>query len=1198
MATYIVDPVHFHAEGAIVRWDIAARRLGVPPDPAKALGTTVELRWMLKADRGLPTEPFLVWARPHSASAGYAPLTIGQQVLIFLGDVTLITWTQGQMSSVRLTITAPSAGAAYAFAGAPYFGDIVAYQTIAAGATVVELSARTITCVAVSPGVTVTAAIGLPPGGYANSPGWTQVEVVGLPVTPAHWAGVGKHGSPQGLIGSFSDAPAAAIARLKRGAPPVGWGPNLAAGVPAPPWSAPDFTKLIGEVNTDLLDYLHDIARDVAPASQAAKTVDVPLPPPENSAGQSTPKPGTTTQLSPLSMTFMAGSTDPFLNLALGFGTAYPYGENIAAALAAVNPAHDFMITAHWEHGLDGASGPLDYAAIVPAPGFALAPPPPAAMDSEVIGALRPLAVDGPWRETVRAMWDRSPVNQLFRIASCAAARASIAPAQPAVALMAPRSSGGYRMLVVNGPLDAPEPPDPEWWRVHVMDREIEIPSNPGTRQMKYGAAVQDIYGQWSTWTAIDRTIAQPALDPVRLANLTLQPVAPASGSVCATTLEFEFLWDWRIRTPQQVSIRGLLFAAANHGDPPPGTPPIPVPAGLSRSLAGGGAALTISFAGDTPSAPGATFVPVSEDGEHQVASFGAAQGTNRRYRVTLPGLSLDFASTPFIGMALWAQGQEHIAPARLTPWPDNPLVTSTGDPRPPVVPIHHVSLGSIPDAAGSSHVQIGWTAQPSAAGYFIYEATEAGLLDAWGLPEPHPHDTLDDRLAVIRNQFQVHPIRRPFTRFNARALTSTGLDIALPKGSTGIHLYVVLGVSAGQVESDWPSVGNSPQDKLIAVAAPHIARPAAPMLEVQQFLDTSTTPATFKARLQVTTRPGPRPISVDIHRVRVDDAARQVDTMGPPIARLIGTTGPWSVTSATDPEFGAYISSVRGVDAPNGSWRRVWYRATSWTKRDETRGGLPGRSEASNAAWVVLPPPDGPEVSPIAIGSGPTPPDVVLQWTSTAPVKRTPLGPHVIAVRAGVAGSDPLIKLDAALDAVATTAPASGSGVWITGTAAGVTTYRALIRRAAVTDVISAAVRITDPIGRTGAQLITVPAGPPDPPPDLGNLQLTKLTVPAPPHLVLRFTSSSSVVPLLDGPYVLTITGVPLVPIVFPPPLKLTEPLGNVPTKAPVPVPPTLLIRSSGHAPFTYTLTTTANLKGFVVRITGPDGKFVEKQV
>jgi hypothetical protein len=95
--------------------------------------------------------------------------------------------------------------------------------------------------------------------------------------------------------------------------------------------------------------------------------------------------------------------------------------------------------------------------------------------------------------------------------------------------------------------------------------------------------------------------------------------------------------------------------------------------------------------------------------------------------------------------------------------------------------------------------------------------------------------------------------------------------------------------------------------------------------------------------------------------------------------------------------------------------------------------------------------------------------------------------------------------------------------------------------------------------------------------------------------HLVLTFTSASPITPLPDGPYILRITGVP---VVMSPPLRLTTPLGNVPTQVPVPPPATYLVRSTGNAPFTYTLVTTANLRSVVVRITGPDGAFVEKTV
>jgi hypothetical protein len=1262
---YTVDPVHFHAEGAYVDWNVQAKRLGVPVDPNHPYQGVIELRWILSADFGLPTEPFQVWVRQHSPQAGFQALAFSQQNLWFAGNLVLISWPGGHMSSVQLDVQAPAGGTAFGFSGGPLAGNTVAITPIPVGNTTIQVTAKFIDCITVTPGVTVTAVRGLPVGGYANTPGWTLVELVGLPVTLARWGGIGQHGTPQGITGALTDAPTAAIARLKRGAPPFGWGPLIAPGVPAPAWTAPDFNLLVGEVNTSLLNFLHDIAKNSPPNQQAAQTVDVPLPPPENAVtGQQVNKPGTTTQMLPLPMTYMAVSTDPFLNLGLGFGTAYPYTPDVTGI-----PTNDFMITAHWERGFDGVSGPQDYAAIVALPGAVVPPPAPANMGTQILGALRPLNTDGNWRDSVRVLWDRPPDTQLFRIAGIAAARASISPAQPVVALIDTRPSGGFRPISINTPVD---PPDPEWWRFHVMDREVEIPSNPGTRQIKYGAAVVDLYGVWTPWSAVDCVIAQPDLDAVRITHATLVPVAPSSGSVCATTLELDFLWDWRIRTPKQITFVGRMYAATTHGDPPPS---VVIPPGLDRSLGGGGAALVVTFAGDTPSAPGTTILPLTEDGNNQAAGFGPAQGSSRRYRMTLRGLALDFGSTPFIGMALWTQGQEVIAPSRLSPWPDHPVVTSTGDPRPPVVPIYHVTLGSIPDATGPSHVQISWTPQPNATGYFIYEATEASLLDAWGLPEPQQKDTLDARLLVLRNNFKANPVRRPFTRYNATALTTTGQDIALPKGSTGIHVFVVLGISAGQVESAWPS-GPSPELSLIVVAAPHITRPAPPTIEIQQFLDTSAMPSVYKARVAIATRPGPRPAMVEVYRVRVDDAAKELDTMGPPIARLKASAGPWTVNSVTDPDYGSYITTAQGVDAPSGSWRRVWYRATAWTGEDDTRGGLPGRSEASNAAWVVLPPPDAPSISALSLGGGPGPADILIEWTCASPLKKTPLGPHLISVRAFVPGSPPttlasgllvsdtsltvktgdganfptpsanpmrltltsnatkqtelvdcaarsgdtftvtrgvggttalafsaadavtlapLISLDTTLDAVDHAQPVAGSGIWITGTSGGVTTYRALIRRAEVTDAVNFAVRITDPLGRTGAQLLSVASGPANPPPDLANVKLQKVAVPAPGRWVLTFTSTSSVKAPLNGPYVLQITGVPVIPVLFPPPLSISMPLGSVPTRVASPPPASFLLRSGVN----YELVTpVANLKGFVVRITGPDRKFVEKAV
>jgi hypothetical protein len=57
--------------------------------------------------------------------------------------------------------------------------------------------------------------------------------------------------------------------------------------------------------------------------------------------------------------------------------------------------------------------------------------------------------------------------------------------------------------------------------------------------------------------------------------------------------------------------------------------------------------------------------------------------------------------------------------------------------------------------------------------------------------------------------------------------------------------------------------------------------------------------------------------------------------------------------------------------------------------------------------------------------------------------------------------------------------------------------------------------------------------------------------------------------------------------------------PLGSVPTKLPIgPPPPSYILRTGAGPLYTYHAVTTANLKGFVVRITAPNGQFVEKTV
>ena len=60
------------------------------------------------------------------------------------------------------------------------------------------------------------------------------------------------------------------------------------------------------------------------------------------------------------------------------------------------------MVTARWEQGPDGHSAAVDYAAVIAGAGTGAAAGAPANLAGQALGALRPLARDGDWRDSVR----------------------------------------------------------------------------------------------------------------------------------------------------------------------------------------------------------------------------------------------------------------------------------------------------------------------------------------------------------------------------------------------------------------------------------------------------------------------------------------------------------------------------------------------------------------------------------------------------------------------------------------------------------------------------------------------------------------------------------------------------------------------------------------------------------------------------
>ena len=103
----------------------------------------------------------------------------------------------------------------------------------------------------------------------------------------------------------------------------MGWWPITETARTAPSWEAPDPDALVKEVRDQLLPEILALYDGVAGEQEQAaladlRTVDGP------SQGTSTSSLATTADVGPWAKLVLPAQSDPFLNLACGFGTAYP----------------------------------------------------------------------------------------------------------------------------------------------------------------------------------------------------------------------------------------------------------------------------------------------------------------------------------------------------------------------------------------------------------------------------------------------------------------------------------------------------------------------------------------------------------------------------------------------------------------------------------------------------------------------------------------------------------------------------------------------------------------------------------------------------------------------------------------------------------------------------------------------------------
>jgi hypothetical protein len=1167
----ILDPDRFMLSVAVVDWSIAAKRHGKSVtdivEKRKVGPVVVQLRWILDPKLGLPTQAFQVWRRDHDAAGTTATPPVNLQSYPALGGVRVYGWDE-PLVFIRGTATA-NAGATGqlvgAFAGAPFNSTLVGAVALGTGAQPFSFSGLKISSLVVFNG-TASGLVGFGVNNAADDPAWKPIERVGLPVDQTDWSAVFGWPKDQGLEGALVPPLDAALDRYRRGAPFFGWDDLIEAGRPAPLWIDTDPKAIIDTMRKNSLDDLRTMILSRPPHQHVGFTVDHAL---QLQGGSHT----AATSFRPIQALMLGISADPQLSLIAGFGTAYDFvgmpdtpGRPVpSAAIPPKASPFDFMVTVFYEKGLDGNGAPEEYAAIVCAPRPPFPVLAPANLAAQLDGLATPAVRDTRYRALVRAAWDLLPQTTPFRVASYAAARYGLSPPSGSVPLMDPRQDDPNKALQPISATTSQQIADTTG-QLQTVDETYLVDPAIASNQLRHGIAHQDLFGQWSTWSAAGLSVGEPPVQRVGLVAASLQATAPASGSICDASLVLDFSWDWTVRSPKQVNLVGRLYATTKRGLPPTD---LSLPSLLATNFpAGTGGAFAIAFNGaDAGSVPAnATLAYITADAKALQPTPVIVAGP-RRYRLTINGLKLDFASTGHIGMALWAQGRENMLPQRAGAFSTAPLVTSASDPRPPVIVAEHenVQLASLADAKGEYRARVAWDAMPGAAGYYVYESTESKFRIAAGLGEALASQTLLERLLDLRNAFQASPRREPFTRLNSTPIINTSTEVVIQRGSKEIHMYLVLGSSAGQVESAWPSLSDSKRGKrFFAFAAPQVVPPSAPKLELSRVkIVNGGGQTSYRAKITLRSRPGAPVTRVDLHRTRVATAAAELDTMGPPLARISGPDPIWQVqpTTGTGPEAQA-LGTITGQDDPGGSWSRVYYQAVAVAADDLSRGHYGGRSALSGSQWIVVPPATPPALSPVSADwPGGALEAARFTFTSVAPIADTDLGPHRLRVEVFTVGGDGLLSPlfsyppassgtvgDSRLSVVPTT-PAAAPALWREDAGGGASRYRVLVNRTILDDTLRFHVMLIDPLGRASEMSIDSPGGSPLPAPDITGIRVTAAGT---NRFILSFRTQALFTNTPLGPYTLTVVARPPPGPVFPPPRPVTV-RADLPTIAPL---------------------------------------------
>jgi hypothetical protein len=957
------------------------------------------LRWRINPWLGIPRQPLKVFSRAKSfAMPQYGlPFFTGNSLIPF---PMVQEWGRTPLMEVIVSLT-PNVGQTITIQALDHRLELITGESVSVSrpfsTTSVPIKARlrapNICAILLTGGTGSLQRIdGTTMDAFISDSRWVLQETVGLPfaaneVTPAVYNTAAIQGKSNGHLGSV-----AAIERLTEAksiyTPPPTSRPS---GTIAITWIEPTPNDVMSELKTgsnSLWAHLKQMLIDTAPGSPQQNTPQMDYRGSVTVASFRQPgqpddpnQPGRM-DLGIAGLTILAAATDPWTALGLGFGTTMFPTEvtppdvpriiadevglvGVAAADVSLAPItlpeidSDYMVTGQFKLS---TTNTVELAAVGSLVRFAVAPP--IQLMATTARRHRPMVRDQASSEDVELTWQR--------------VGGSLRPHQYALGIQVdntlsvlnaarPGFNTGFIPYVPSLRLDGvPESQS----TVSFVDNVRPVPLT-GQRTDTYMVAAQDVFGRWSTWAEAGHIIkADPPPTPPLLLGASIALKNPKGvGRQVISDVEITFAWDWADRSPRLMEFVGRFFDASQ-------SPPTTIPKGMSTTPVPTGLEAPITLQFNTITNP-----PVSTPSGGPSVVLLAVQpgdGDVRRYKMTMSGVTLDFGAASRLAFAAWARVTLAVdAPFNSFGPYAGPVVARTNDPLPAAAPtvVPEINWTALPDAMGIARASLKFPVVPLAAGYVVYEASEAAILSALGQPQPPKSgvgSSIGERAIKLKSVAGQTGAMDAFARLRTQNLKSPAVEIELPGATDGLYAYTFTSVTKENVES--------PRSAVTLVAVPRRTVPGVPSLRVK--------PEGAGVRVRVVPGSGPPPARIALHRTTSTATLSDVDLMGPPLKD--GGVPPWTIEPS-----GAWTL----FDDVAPSWRPYYYRAAAIGAEDAVNGKRAGRSGPSAVLDVLVPPTTPPDLTALTVAKSPNGTLIQVQFRSSADIRISPAGGHRVQV-------------------------------------------------------------------------------------------------------------------------------------------------------------------------------------------------------